>query len=386
MGPAGALAAAALDALGELGGVEVRRVVLPLRQPHVAAHGRALVRDVLVVGVADTGGRAGWGECPTFAMAGYTDEDTAAAWRHLCDHLVPALLDGTLTDRLAEGVVLDPTFPMASGALESALVDLGLRRTGDALAPVLGATTRCLPRCVVLSLPATADDAALVAPVGEAVAAGASMVKLKVDPVVGVAHVVAVRQAFPSLSLAVDANGSLGASTDLLAVLADLDLAYIEQPLPPGHPDAARVAAGFATPVALDESATGPAAVAAALAAGEGSVVNLKPARVGGLAAAVRCWEAAAAGGAGVFVGGMVETAVGRAAAVGLAAAVGSVPGALPTDLGPSAQYFERDLAGPVVVDEAGALVVPGGPGIGVTPDPALLDALTTASWWEPGR
>ena len=84
----------------------------------------------------------------------------------------------------------------------------------------------------------------------------------------------------------------------------------------------------------------------------------------------------AAQEGLSMFVGGMLETGVGRAHALAYA----SHPCCdLPTDLGPSAQYFEHDLVPPVVLDADHRLVVPRGPGIGVSPDMARLDGVTRA-------
>lgn len=382
MDPAEVLAATAAGALENLESVDVRWVSMPLRRAHVAAHGRQAARELLVVAVTDGEGVVGWGECPTLAATGYTDEHTAGAWQHLRDVLVPRLLAGELDGALGDGEVLDPAFPMASAGVEGALVDLGLRRTQQGLAGVLGATVDRLRRCVVVSLPDGGGDGELLAEVSAAVSSGAAMVKLKVDPRVGVGHVAVVRREFPDLPLAMDANGSLAGASTILDALGALGIAYVEQPLPPGHPDAVGVARRLGVPVALDESAVGPQAIADALAAGEGSLVNLKPARVGGLAPAVRCWHQAVALGAPVFVGGMLETAVGRSAAATLAAAVASThDDALPTDLGPSAQYFASDIGGPIVTDNEGRLVVPAGPGAADAPDDATLDAVTVDRW-----
>ena len=385
MGPAARLAATAAGALEELVSIEVRRVAMPLRRAHTAAHGTEAVRELLVVRAIGVDGCEGWGECPTLATAGYTDEYTAGAWRHLREVLVPALVDGSCTGALLAGEVLDPAYPMASSGLEGALVDLGLRRSGVALSAVLGATIDRVPRCVVVGMPGGRDPATrrreILDEVAAAVASGAELVKLKVDPEGGVAHVADVREAFGSLALAVDANGSLAECPERVAALGGMGLAYLEQPLPPGHDDAAAVARHAGMPIALDESATSPEALSTALASGEGSIVNLKAARVGGLAVAMRCREVATEAGAPVFVGGMLESALGRASAVALAAAVGAGDDNLPTDLGPSAQYFDPDLGGPVVIDEEGRLVVPTGPGIGVVPDAGRLEAVTLDRW-----
>jgi O-succinylbenzoate synthase len=122
-----------------------------------------------------------------------------------------------------------------------------------------------------------------------------------------------------------------------------------------------------ATPIALDESVTGRGTFTSAVALGAGSVVNVKPGRVGGPFVAAQLVVDAGEAGVRAFVGGMLETGVGRATA----AAVAALPGCtLPTDLGPSSRYLDPDLTEPLVLDADGRLVVPDGPGIGRRPDP----------------
>ncbi len=68
----------------------------------------------------------------------------------------------------------------------------------------------------------------------------------------------------------------------------------------------------------------------------------------------------------------MLESGVGRAAAM----AVAAIPRCtLPTDLGPSLAYFDRDLTAPLTTDGSGSLIVPQGAGIGREPVPSHLDA-----------
>ena len=62
-------------------------------------------------------------------------------------------------------------------------------------------------------------------------------------------------------------------------------------------------------------------------------------------------------------VGGMVETGIGRAAALALA----SLPQfKLPADLSASDRYWHEDITVPFVLDSDGRLPVPTGPGLGV--------------------
>jgi O-succinylbenzoate synthase len=74
----------------------------------------------------------------------------------------------------------------------------------------------------------------------------------------------------------------------------------------------------------------------------------------------------------------MLETGIGRAANVALAALPGCV---LPGDTSASGRYFRRDITAPFVLAD-GHLAVPTGPGVGVDPDPEALAEVTTATEW----
>lgn len=349
---------------GDLDAIELRWIRLPLRRALRSAHGTEAVREVVLVRAVGADGAEGWGECSALSRPTYTHEHTAAAFAVLRDHLVPAALAGD-----------DPvrTHPMAGAALELARVDLYLRRAGRSLSDALGSHRVAVPFTAVLGRPDRLGD--LLEAVGEAVEDGAAMVKLKVEPGWDSTPVSAVRQALPDLPLAVDANGAYGDDPDRLRLLDDLGLVYLEQPLPADELRAsARAAEHLATAVALDESITSPGLCDAALALRAGSVVNVKPARVGGLARASACAAVAIEWNARCFVGGMLETGVGRAAALALAA---SDAFTLPTDVGPSHRYLDDDVTEPIGLDAAGQVVVPSGPGLGVTPRPDRLAEVT---------
>ncbi len=347
-------------------GAALHRVRLPLRAPHVAAHGTEDVREVVLVGLRAADGTTGWGECPTLARPGYVAETTDRAWARLRAELVPAVLAGAGADDL------DPTDgAMAVGAVRDALLDLALRRAGEELPA--GAASVAFGVAVGLA----ADVGVVVAGAEAAVAAGAALVVLKVQPGWSVAPLDAVRAACPDLAVAVDANGSFRA-TDLaeLQALDALGPVFVEQPLPAQDlTGSAVVTAALASPVALDEGVGGPADLDAAVAAGAGRALTLKPARVGGHAAAVALADRAARAGWEVHVGGMLESGVGRAAARRLAARP-EVGG--PALVGPTELVFAADVVDPQVgAGPDGRVPVPTGPGLAPSPDPARLAALT---------
>ncbi len=361
---------------GEVTETELVRVRLPLVRPHRAAHGTEAERDVVLVRVTLADGVVGWGECSALSRPTYTAEHTAGAWLVLAQELLPAVVAGRTAAVVGH--------PLAKAAVEAAITDALLRRAGRSLVETFAAAmaregdgpgpapVQAVPVTVVVGRGESVDD--VVGAVARARSAGAALVKCKVTPdPADLAAVAEVRATWPDLALAVDWNQS--ADVAALAALADLDLAYVEQPGPADDlVTCARLAERAGAPVALDESIDGIGTLSTAVALRSGSVLNLKPARVGGLAVALDLLAAARAAGWDVLVGGMLETGVGRAAALAVAAQPDM---AFPTDLGPSKRYFERDVTAPVDVDADGRVVVPDGPGIGRTVDAGAVEAFT---------
>jgi O-succinylbenzoate synthase len=196
-----------------------------------------------------------------------------------------------------------------------------------------------------------------------------------------VAIVAAVRAAFPDLVVSVDANGAYDlARREDYTALRELDeygLAALEQPLNAddllGH---ARLVRELKTTVVLDESIPTSGALDVALALGACDGVSVKLARLGGIGAAVRVHDRCLAAGVHLTIGGMLESGIGRAAAIALGALAGFD---LPGDLGASDRYFAPDLTAPHLLVE-GELAVPVGPGLGVELDDAAIAAARVRS------
>ncbi|MGD9101577.1 MAG: enolase C-terminal domain-like protein, partial [Anaerolineae bacterium] len=163
---------------------------------------------------------------------------------------------------------------------------------------------------------------------------------------------------------------------DHLAALDDFELMMIEQPL--AYDDIyehSLLQRQLRTPLCLDESIHTPAHALAALELESCRVINIKPARVGGLTEARRIHDLCLARGIPVWCGGLLETGVGMAHNLALA----SLPGyTLPGDVSASARYFVRDIIEPpICLNPDGTIDVPQGPGIGVKLDRTFLDEVT---------
>ncbi len=348
--------------------VELLRLDLTLRHTLATSAGEHHLRPVLLI-VVHAEGVIGYGECEALLEPTYTEECADGAEAVLTSQLVPRLLAGGELASIEEAMGLLAAVrghQMAKAGLEMALLDAELKLAGRSLAHYLGATSATVAAGANVSL-GGAD--AVLAEVAEAVEAGYRRVKCKIAPGRDLESLAAVRSAFPDLVLSADANGAYlladDSHRDRLRRIDRLGLAAIEQPLAPedllGH---AELAAELDTPIVLDESVTSLAGLEIALLLGAADAVSVKAARLGGLLVGRAVHDRCRAAGVHLSIGGMLESGLGRAAAL----ALGALPGFdLPGDLGASERYFAPDLTVPHLLHE-GALAVPAGPGLGVAP------------------
>lgn len=364
----------------KIAGVELRRIALPLVAPFRTSFGTQTVRELVLVRVETADGE-GWGECVTMPDPVYSPEYVEGALDVLRRHLVPALL--ALPEVRPHDVSLAlgcfKGHRMAKAALETAVLDVWLRESGLSLADWLGATAERVPAGVSVGIMDSVPE--LLDAVARYLEDGYRRIKLKIEPGWDVEPVRAVRERFgDDVPLQVDANTAYSvADAHHLARLDEFGLLLIEQPLDEedllGH---ARLARTLRTPICLDESIVSARSAADAVQLGACEVVNIKPGRVGGYLEARRIHDVCVAHGIPVWCGGMLETGLGRAANVALAALPGFT---LPGDTSASGRYYMSDITEPFVLQD-GCLRVPRGPGIGVTPVPERLADVTLSREW----
>ncbi len=402
--------------------IELHRVEVPLVRPFETSFGREVARDVLLVRVRTDRGD-GWGECVAGRDPFYSSEYVDGAASVIERYLAPALLqrrprhapdDGHVSGVLIEdaahsaGLWVDdreqhvegqearsaataggaaasiasvplaasvtPALAfvaghrMAKGALEAAVLDAELRAQGRSMGTCFGAVREWVDCGVSVGIAPTLEE--LLDEVTGYVEQGYRRIKLKIKPGWDLVPVAAVRELLGrDALLQVDANTAYTADDiPLLASLDPFDLLLIEQPF--AEEDLAthvRLAEAAATPVCLDESILDVTTALDAIDRGATSIINIKPGRMGGYLEALRVHDACRARDVPVWCGGMLETGVGRAANVALAALPGFV---LPGDTSASGRYFAEDLTEPFVLGDGehrGQLRVPDGAGTGVT-------------------
>lgn len=349
----------------KLEAVELIRVQMRLVQPFRTSFGTQTGRDVLLLRAITDGGE-GWGECVALTNPVYNAEFVDGAEQVIRRWLAPALFAQPHLTAARVGPATDHIKgnQMAKSALEMAVLDAQLRAIGMPLADYLGGVRDTVESGVSIGITNTVEE--LLDDVASYLADGYHRIKLKIQPGWDVGPVRAVRERFgDDLLLQVDANTAYRrADIPALLRLDPFRLLLLEQPFAAddlaAHADLARRAA---TPVCLDESIESAQHAAAAITLGACSIINIKAGRVGGYLEARRVHDVAAAAGVPVWCGGMLETGVGRAGNVALAA----LPNfRLPGDTSASDRYYQTDLTEPFTLTNS-RLTVPTRPGLGVT-------------------
>ncbi|MFT4294982.1 MAG: o-succinylbenzoate synthase [Micropruina sp.] len=362
--------------------LELHRLAMPLVRPFRTSKGEETVRDVLVASWTGADGVTGWAESaadpePTY-FPEYIDGVRLTIERVLLPLLAEASAEPLTSAALRAAFAEVPGNPLARGLLETAVLDAELRRHGMPMADFLGSLRRPIRVGVSVGIPGDVDT--LLSWVGGYLQDGYRRVKLKIQPGWDLEPVRAVRQAFgDELPLQVDANQAYTpADIPLLSRLDEFGLVLIEQPFARhellGH---AKLAARRGTPVCLDESVLSLDDAMTAIRLGAADVINIKPSRVGGYLTSRQIHDVCLANGVPVFCGGTLETAVGRAANLALAALPGFT---LPGDISATSRYYAADIGPAFELDAEGCLTAPSGPGNGVEVDRDAVEEFTVES------
>jgi O-succinylbenzoate synthase len=327
--------------------LEIFHVAMPLIYPWRTAYGADYdIHSVLVQ--ARSGDHVAWSESTPLQMPTYSPEGAAGVFLNVSEYFAQRVVGKEFTsadDVLAELSIFKGN-PFAKAALEIVWWTLQSKIQNKPLHALLGGE----PREVQAGADFGIQDSfeMLLGNIQTAVDAGFPRIKLKVGRGWDLEMLKAVRSAFPNERFHIDCNS--GYSLDDLDMFKQMDqfnLEFIEQPLANDDVlDHAELARRIDTPICLDESITGPRAVEQALQVDACKFVNIKPGRVGGLSNAVRVHDICSDAGVPVWIGGMLESAVGSAVCVELA----TLPNfTYPGDLFPSSRFYTRDMGQPEV-------------------------------------
>ena len=292
-----------------------------------------------------------------------------------------------------------PEAPAARAAIDMALADIAAQRTGLSIARWLHPDA---VRSVRVNAIVGAEDPQWAAVAArQAVEDGFETIKVKLAAPTtpasaeaewdagavdarDIARVAAVRAAVGhTVAIRGDANGAWSAERALVVLrrLAEYGVEFVEQPVAAGDVAAlAQLRRMSPVRVAADEALLEPGGPEAVVRLGAADVLILKPALLGGISMAWEMARRAIGVGMEVVVTTALESAVGRAAALHLAAAVAALPRGqreAPPERGFGPEVLASGLAtgGLLAADVAagpqpvrGWMTVPTADGLGVAP------------------
>ncbi len=342
------------------------RVRIPFRRPFVTAAGTFRERDAWIVRLRDADGREGVGEASLEPAAGPGAlEALAAAVRAAVADPRRWVGDGGAP----RSAPTDPITLAVRAAFAGAAEDL---RRHDA---------RELPTFVHVNASIASEtlDEVLEA-VEAALDAGYDCLKLKGGSEHTTEDLVerlslARALAGEDIELRLDVNGAWHPATaaERIGAIAPLDIAYVEQPIPPGDLGMLawlrRVAP---VDIAADEAIASRADAEAVLAASASDVLVVKPARVGGPREARAIAAMASEHRASLTISNLLETGVGLVAALRVAASLPDPDRGYAHGLATADLLVSDLLATPLEVHD-GRMAVPGGP--------IVLDEEALARW-----
>ena len=320
-------------------------VAMPLLYPWRTAYGVDYdIHSVLVK--ATSGEHEAWSESTPFFAPTYINECAGSVFYYATEIFGPYTVgrEYETADELNARLNAFRGNSFAKAAIEICWWTLESRITRTPLHRLLGGQTREVVAGADFGIQDSFDM--LLGNIQKAVDAGFPRIKLKVAPGWDREMLQIVRKAFPDAMFHIDCNS--GYTLDDLPffkAIDDMGLAFIEQPLDYADVlDHAELARQIETPICLDETIVNPKVAEQAIRIGACRYINIKPGRIGGLSNAVAVHDMARDAGVPVWIGGMLESAVGAAICVEAATLDNFT---YPGDLFPSSRFYEQDLAEP---------------------------------------
>jgi len=369
--------------------IETIPIRLPTRRVHQWASLTTPIGVYVIIKLHTDEGLIGFGEAPVLKDWGgdhgkYFGETPQTTIHIINDILAPALAGQdpcrfealhALMDKAVKG------YPYCKAAIDAALYDVVGKKFAMPAYQLLGGLVRervpIAHSLGLMEIDKAVDEAM------QAKAEGVKTIKLKggVEQKRDIALVRRIREAIgPELNICVDANQgypTAKAAVKVTKAMAEYNLLYMEQPVE-GIEQMAEVARRVDTPIMDDESAWTPQDVIEIIQKKAADMVSIYTTKPGGMFKAKKVAAVAEAAGLKCNVNGSVETGVGNAANLHLAASTGVVtygcvvPVSTPKGKGKggiAGIYYQDDIIVEPFAYSDGDIVVSPKPGLGIELD-----------------
>ncbi|MBT3274138.1 MAG: o-succinylbenzoate synthase [Spirochaetales bacterium] len=359
--------------------LELYHVSMPLKYHFTTSFGREdAIESVVLRMVRDDAD--GWGESSPLKAPAYSAEYAGGVFAVVRDWLAPLVLgkDYSSADELQQAMSGIKGNNFAKAAIDSAWWECDAKAHQLPLWRFLGGDSPTVAVGADFGIMESIDY--LLETIQGAVDSGFTRVKLKYRPGWDLTMIESARKRFPDMVFHVDCNSAYTISDfDMLKELDHYNLAMIEQPLANDDMiDHAALQKQISTPICLDESITSIDKARKALSIGACGWVNIKYGRVGGITNAIKIHDYCQERGTPVWIGGMLESAIGG----GFCTALASLSNVkYPNDIFPTDRFYAQDLAEPeTILSAAAEITAQPGIGIGIEPVPERLKAMSLQS------
>ena len=369
--------------------IETIPIRLPMRRLHQWASLTTPIGVYVIIKLDTDEGLIGFGEAPVLKDWGgdhgkYFGETPQTTAHIINDILAPALTGQDPSRFESIHALMDKTvkgYPYCKAAIDAALYDVVGKSLDVPAYQLLGGLFR--ERIPIAHSLGLMEIEKAVEEALQAKADGVKTIKLKggVEPKRDVELVKQIRNAVgPDLNICVDANQgypSAKAAIKITRAMEEYNLLYMEQPVE-GIDRMAEVAQRVDTPIMADESAWTAEDVIEITSKKAADVISLYTTKPGGMFKAKKVAAVAEAAGLECNVNGSVETGVGNAANIHLAASTGVVtygcvvPVSAPTGKGKSGiagVYYQDDIITEPFDYAEGEIIVSSKPGLGIELD-----------------
>src|SRR6266404_1248822 len=369
--------------------IETIPIRLPTRRVHQWASLTTPIGVYVIIKLHTDEGLTGLGEAPVLKdwggdhgkYFGETPETTA----HIINGILAPALAGqdpcrfesihVLMDKAVKG------YPYCKAAIDAALYDVVGKALKIPAYQLLGGLVR--ERVAIAHSLGLMEIDKAVEEAEQVTSEGVKTIKLKggVDEKRDVELVKQIRQAIgPDLNICVDANQGYPtpkAAVKIIKAMEEFNLLYMEQPVE-GIDQMAEVARRVDTPIMADESAWTPQDVIEIVQKKAADLISIYTTKPGGMFNAKKVAAVAEAAGLKCNVNGSVETGVGNAANIHLAASTGVVtygcvvPVSTPKGAGKkgiAGIYYQDDIIKEAFEFSDGDIVVSTKPGLGIELD-----------------
>ena len=369
--------------------IETIPIRLPTRRVHQWASLTTPIGVYVIIKLHTDEGLIGLGEAPVLKDWGgdygkYFGETPQTTVHIINDILMSALKDQNPLQFESIHARMDKAvkgYPYCKAAIDAALYDVAGKALNVPCYQFLGGLFReripIAHSLGLMEIEKAVDEARQV------IAEGIKTIKLKggVEQKRDVELVKQIRLAIgPDLNICVDANQGYPtpkAAVKIIRAMEEYSLLYMEQPVE-GIDRMAEVAHRVDTPIMADESAWTPEDVVEIVQKKAADSISIYTTKPGGMFKAKKVAAVAEAAGLKCNVNGSVETGVGNAANVHLAASTGVVtlgcvvPVSSPKEKakqGIGGIYYQDDIITEPFTFDDGSIVVPSKPGLGIELD-----------------